>query len=121
MTPYAQTYLDFATGKATPKKARKFKKVASPLKKLSPVLEEEHVEKPKSASETLKESKLEQRVVVLEKELSQLKQVDYSAQLLEAIKSQIPAMVDAQLSTRLKDSIQKTFRSYTAEFKKGIR
>ncbi|GJX49463.1 hypothetical protein Tco_0276308 [Tanacetum coccineum] len=167
-----KTYLDFATGKATPKKARKFKKVASPLKKLSPVLEEEPVEKPKRAKKpakksttvptagvvirdtpnvsvsknkaptkvdrgkgmdllseaalleaaqlkkTLKKSKLEQRVVVLEKELAQLKQVDYSAQLLEAIKSQIPAMVDAQLSTRLKDSIQKTFRSYTAEFKK---
>ncbi|GJX55955.1 retrovirus-related pol polyprotein from transposon TNT 1-94 [Tanacetum coccineum] len=28
-----KTYLDFATGKATPKKARKFKKVASPSKK----------------------------------------------------------------------------------------
>ncbi|GKD14736.1 hypothetical protein Tco_1199143, partial [Tanacetum coccineum] len=35
------------TGKATPKKARKFKKVASPSKKLSSVLEEEHAEKPK--------------------------------------------------------------------------
>ncbi|GJW18564.1 hypothetical protein Tco_0026000 [Tanacetum coccineum] len=32
---------DFATGKATLKKARKFKKVASPSTKLSPVLEEE--------------------------------------------------------------------------------
>ncbi|GJW61301.1 hypothetical protein Tco_0110636 [Tanacetum coccineum] len=60
----------------------------------------------------------EQRVSVLEKELSQLKQVDYSTQLLEMIKSQIPAMVDAQLSTRLEDSIQKAFRSYIAEFKK---
>ncbi|GJT00220.1 hypothetical protein Tco_0821389 [Tanacetum coccineum] len=60
----------------------------------------------------------DQRVFVLEKELSQLKQVDYSAQLLETIKSQIPAMVDAQLSTRLEDSIQKAFRSYTAEFEK---
>nr|GEV25641.1 retrovirus-related Pol polyprotein from transposon TNT 1-94 [Tanacetum cinerariifolium] len=52
------------------------------------------------------------------KELSQFKQVDYSAQLLKIIKSQIPAMVDAQLSTRLEDLIQKAFRSYTAEFKK---
>ncbi|GKA72215.1 hypothetical protein Tco_0778431 [Tanacetum coccineum] len=40
-------YLDFATGKATPKKARKFKKVASPSKKLSPVLKEEPTDKPK--------------------------------------------------------------------------
>ncbi|GKD77965.1 hypothetical protein Tco_1340586 [Tanacetum coccineum] len=34
------------------------------------------------------------------------------------IKSQILAMVDAQLSTRLEDSIQKDFRSYTTEFEK---
>ncbi|GKF68066.1 hypothetical protein Tco_0197745, partial [Tanacetum coccineum] len=43
---------------------------------------------------------------------------DYSAQLLEMIKSQIHAMVDAQLSTRLEDSIMKAFRSYTAKFAK---
>ncbi|GJZ65174.1 retrovirus-related pol polyprotein from transposon TNT 1-94 [Tanacetum coccineum] len=60
----------------------------------------------------------DQRVSALEKELSQLKQADYSAQLLEMIKSQIPAMVDAQLSTRLKDSIKKSFRSYTIKFEK---
>ncbi|GKC00172.1 retrovirus-related pol polyprotein from transposon TNT 1-94, partial [Tanacetum coccineum] len=60
----------------------------------------------------------DQRVFALEKELSQLKQADYSAQLLETIKSQIPAMVDAQLSTKLEDSIKKSFRSYTVEFEK---
>ncbi|GKD31209.1 hypothetical protein Tco_1241987, partial [Tanacetum coccineum] len=60
----------------------------------------------------------DQRVSILEKELSQLKQVDYSTQLLESIKSQILAIVDAQLSTRLEDYIQKTFRSYTAKFEK---
>ncbi|GJS25081.1 hypothetical protein Tco_0453713 [Tanacetum coccineum] len=32
-----KTYLDFATRKATPKKANKFKKVASPTRKLSPI------------------------------------------------------------------------------------
>ncbi|GKB50930.1 hypothetical protein Tco_0901683, partial [Tanacetum coccineum] len=42
-----KTYLAFATGKATPKKARKFKKVASHSKKLYPVLEEEPTKKPK--------------------------------------------------------------------------
>ncbi|GJU26930.1 hypothetical protein Tco_1165551 [Tanacetum coccineum] len=60
----------------------------------------------------------DQRVSALEKELSQLKQADYSAQLLKTIKSQIPTMIDAQLSTRLKDSIKKSFRSYTTEFEK---
>ncbi|GJX35667.1 hypothetical protein Tco_0247224 [Tanacetum coccineum] len=60
----------------------------------------------------------DQRGSALEKELSQFKQTDYSAQLLETIKSQNPAMVDAQLSTRLEDSIKKAFRSYTIEFEK---
>ncbi|GJZ68035.1 hypothetical protein Tco_0631275 [Tanacetum coccineum] len=51
-----KTYLGFATGKATPKKARKFKKVASPSRKLSPVLEEEHAMKPKRAKKPAKKS-----------------------------------------------------------------
>ncbi|GJZ11693.1 hypothetical protein Tco_0546452 [Tanacetum coccineum] len=49
-----KTYYDFATRKATPKKARKFKKVASPIRKLSPVLEEDPVEKPKRAKKPTK-------------------------------------------------------------------
>nr|GEV76212.1 hypothetical protein [Tanacetum cinerariifolium] len=44
-----KTYLAFTTRQATPKKARKFKKVSSPLKKLSLVLEEELAKKPKRA------------------------------------------------------------------------
>ncbi|GKE55107.1 hypothetical protein Tco_1490263 [Tanacetum coccineum] len=44
-----KTYLDFATGKATPKKARKFKKIASPSQKLTTVLDEEPAKKPKRA------------------------------------------------------------------------
>ncbi|GJU50535.1 hypothetical protein Tco_1220090 [Tanacetum coccineum] len=51
-----KTYLDFATGKSTPKKARKFKKVASPSKKLSPVLKEEPAIKPKHAKKPAKKS-----------------------------------------------------------------
>ncbi|GKC91899.1 hypothetical protein Tco_1157341, partial [Tanacetum coccineum] len=39
--------------------------------------------------------RFDQRVSALEKELSQLKQADYSAQLLKTIKLQIPTMVDA--------------------------
>nr|GEU56441.1 integrase, catalytic region, zinc finger, CCHC-type, peptidase aspartic, catalytic [Tanacetum cinerariifolium] len=34
------------------------------------------------------------------------------------VTSQIPAIMDAQLSTRLEDSIKKSYRSYTAEFEK---
>ncbi|GJR23510.1 hypothetical protein Tco_0972037 [Tanacetum coccineum] len=49
-----KTYLDFATGKATPKKARKFKKFALPSRKLSPILEEEPAVKPKRAKKPAK-------------------------------------------------------------------
>ncbi|GKC79921.1 hypothetical protein Tco_1130695, partial [Tanacetum coccineum] len=42
--------------RATPKKARKFKKVASPSKKLSFVFEEEPAEKPKRAKKPAKKS-----------------------------------------------------------------
>ncbi|GJV66154.1 hypothetical protein Tco_1476982 [Tanacetum coccineum] len=51
-----KTYLAFATRQATPKKARKFKKIASPSKKLSHVLEEELTEKPKRAKKLAKKS-----------------------------------------------------------------
>ncbi|GKD51779.1 hypothetical protein Tco_1280755, partial [Tanacetum coccineum] len=51
-----KTYYNFATGKATSKKARKYKKVASPLRKLSPVLEEEPAKKPKRAKKPAKKS-----------------------------------------------------------------
>nr|GEU38481.1 hypothetical protein [Tanacetum cinerariifolium] len=51
-----KTYLDFSTGKSTPKKSRKFKKVSSPSKKLSSVLEEEPAVKPKRAKKPAKKS-----------------------------------------------------------------
>ncbi|GKC79947.1 hypothetical protein Tco_1130721 [Tanacetum coccineum] len=51
-----KTYHEFATGKVSPKKARKFKKVTSPSKKLSPILEEEPVKKPKKAKKPSKKS-----------------------------------------------------------------
>ncbi|GKD98484.1 hypothetical protein Tco_1382381, partial [Tanacetum coccineum] len=49
-----KTYYDFATGKVPPKKARKYKKVASPSRKLSPVKEAEHVKKTKRVKRSTK-------------------------------------------------------------------
>ncbi|GJW63601.1 hypothetical protein Tco_0115485 [Tanacetum coccineum] len=60
-----KTYLDFATRKATPKKARKFKKVALPSNKLSLVLEEEPLEKPKQAKKPAKKSAIVPTAVVI--------------------------------------------------------
>ncbi|GJY66350.1 hypothetical protein Tco_0468588 [Tanacetum coccineum] len=51
-----KTYYDFVTGKVPPKKERKYKKVASPLRKLSHVLEEEPAEKPKKTKKPAKKS-----------------------------------------------------------------
>nr|GFA91561.1 hypothetical protein [Tanacetum cinerariifolium] len=51
-----KTYLAFATGQGTLKKAKKLKKIASPSKKLSPFLEEEPAKKPKRAKKPAKNS-----------------------------------------------------------------
>ncbi|GKA24767.1 hypothetical protein Tco_0710800 [Tanacetum coccineum] len=51
-----KTYYDFATGTFEPKKARKFKKVASPSRKLSHVLEAEPVKKAKRVKRPAKKS-----------------------------------------------------------------
>ncbi|GKC07220.1 hypothetical protein Tco_0998830 [Tanacetum coccineum] len=50
------TYLAFATITAPPKKSRKFKKVASPSKNLSPFLEEDPTKKHKRAKKPAKKS-----------------------------------------------------------------
>ncbi|GJS48420.1 hypothetical protein Tco_0598541 [Tanacetum coccineum] len=51
-----KTYYDFATGKVPPKKARKYKKVASPSRKLSPIKEAEPVKKAKRVKKPAKKS-----------------------------------------------------------------
>ncbi|GKA90660.1 hypothetical protein Tco_0812530 [Tanacetum coccineum] len=51
-----KTYYDFATGKVPPRKARKYKKVASPSRKLSPVKEVEPVKKAKRVKRPAKKS-----------------------------------------------------------------
>nr|GEX04794.1 hypothetical protein [Tanacetum cinerariifolium] len=51
-----KTYYDFSTGKVSPKKARKFKKIASPLRKVSPIKEAEHVKKDKRVKRPAKKS-----------------------------------------------------------------
>ncbi|GJY19203.1 putative reverse transcriptase, RNA-dependent DNA polymerase [Tanacetum coccineum] len=60
----------------------------------------------------------DQRVSTLEKELSQLKQADLSAQLLESVKSLLPTMVDDLFSTRIGYATRTALRSYTQEFEK---
>ncbi|GKD61206.1 hypothetical protein Tco_1298715, partial [Tanacetum coccineum] len=59
-----------------------------------------------------------QPVSTLEMELSQLKQADHSAPLLEYVKSQLPKIVDDLLSTRFGYATRTTLQSYTKEFEK---
>ncbi|GKF56984.1 hypothetical protein Tco_0170521, partial [Tanacetum coccineum] len=54
----------------------------------------------------------DQRVSTLETELSQLKQADQSAQLLESVKFQLPTMVDDLLSTRIRYATRTALESY---------
>ncbi|GJW83338.1 hypothetical protein Tco_0156483 [Tanacetum coccineum] len=51
-----KTYYDFATGKVPPRKARKYKKVVSPSRKLSPVKEAEYDKKDKRFKRPTKKS-----------------------------------------------------------------
>ncbi|GKG26993.1 hypothetical protein Tco_0402696, partial [Tanacetum coccineum] len=51
-----KTYYDFATGKVPPRKARKYKKVASPPRKLSLVKEAKPVNKAKRVKRPAKKS-----------------------------------------------------------------
>ncbi|GKC00879.1 hypothetical protein Tco_0987015 [Tanacetum coccineum] len=51
-----KTYYDFSTGKVASKKARKFKKIASPSRKLSPVKEAEPIKKDKRVKRPAKKS-----------------------------------------------------------------
>ncbi|GJT18827.1 hypothetical protein Tco_0877533 [Tanacetum coccineum] len=60
-----KTYFSYATGATPPKKARKFKKVASPSKKLSPVLEEEPAKKLKRVKRPAKKSTIASRAGVV--------------------------------------------------------
>ncbi|GKA65276.1 hypothetical protein Tco_0764983, partial [Tanacetum coccineum] len=60
----------------------------------------------------------DQRVSTLETELSQLKQADHYAQLLESVKSQLPTMVDDLLSTRIGYATRTALESYTKDFEK---
>ncbi|GKB70894.1 hypothetical protein Tco_0932306, partial [Tanacetum coccineum] len=51
-----KTYYDFATRKVPPRKARKYKKVTSPSRKLSPVKEAEPLKKAKRVKRSAKKS-----------------------------------------------------------------
>ncbi|GKE16800.1 hypothetical protein Tco_1424377, partial [Tanacetum coccineum] len=55
----------------------------------------------------------DQRVSTLETELSQLKQANFSAQVLESIKSQLPTMVDELLNTKIGYATRIALYSYT--------
>nr|GEX11553.1 hypothetical protein [Tanacetum cinerariifolium] len=67
-----KTYYDFSTGKVPPGKARKYKKVASPSRKLSPVKEAKPVKKAKRVKRPAKKSTIVPTIAL--SEAAQLKE-----------------------------------------------
>nr|GEV43042.1 hypothetical protein [Tanacetum cinerariifolium] len=107
-------YLDFTTRKATSKKARKFKKIASPLQKLTTVLEEETTKKPKRAKkpEPTKQAKTEKKTALANKSSTIGKGMDllFDVALLKA----------AQLKKVLKKSKQDTNMLHVSGLDDGV-
>ncbi|GJV05225.1 hypothetical protein Tco_1338794 [Tanacetum coccineum] len=120
-----RTYFDFATGKDTPKKARKFKKVASPSRKLSPVLEEEPAKKSKLVKRSAKKSTTVPTTGVVIRDTLGVsvskKKVPAKADRGKGIKllSDVALLEAAQLKKVLKKSKQDIHRLYASGLSEG--
>ncbi|GJR37343.1 hypothetical protein Tco_1213027 [Tanacetum coccineum] len=57
---------------------------------------------------------VELRVAKLEKDVSELKTVDYSTEALAILKSQVPSIVDNYLGSKVRDVFQKELQKHTA-------
>nr|GEX09559.1 hypothetical protein [Tanacetum cinerariifolium] len=55
------------------------------------------------------------RVTELEKDVSKLKQVDHSAEVLAFIKSQVPSVMNKYIGTSMGDALQKVLQKHTAD------
>ncbi|GKC52784.1 hypothetical protein Tco_1075529 [Tanacetum coccineum] len=56
------------------------------------------------------------RVGKLEKDVSELKKIDYSAETLASLKSQVPTVVDSYLGSKFGDVLQKELQKHTTDF-----
>ncbi|GJY38549.1 hypothetical protein Tco_0424913 [Tanacetum coccineum] len=103
---------------ATPKKARKFKKVASPSRKLSHVLEEEPVVKPKRAKRPAKKSTIvpTASVVIRDTPSESVPKKKTPAKVDRGkgmyLLSNVALLEDAQLKKTLKKSKLETYKLY---------
>ncbi|GKG05418.1 hypothetical protein Tco_0325504, partial [Tanacetum coccineum] len=55
------------------------------------------------------------RVAKLEKDMSELKKIDLSAEALTALKTQVPSVVDNYLGSKVRDVFQKELKKHTAD------
>ncbi|GKC14353.1 hypothetical protein Tco_1011135 [Tanacetum coccineum] len=62
-----------------------------------------------------------QRVLTLEKDVKELKQVDHSAVIFNSIRSQVPPVVNEFLGSSLGDSLQKVLQKHTEELKQELK
>ncbi|GJU79747.1 retrovirus-related pol polyprotein from transposon TNT 1-94 [Tanacetum coccineum] len=98
---FYKTYLDFATGKATPKKARKFKKVPSPSKRLSLVLEEKPAEKPKRAKD-----KKKRYIDLIEKSVKEIMKDEVNTQLPHILPKEISDFATPVIQSTITESLE---------------
>nr|GEU29629.1 ribonuclease H-like domain-containing protein [Tanacetum cinerariifolium] len=111
-----KTYYDFSTRKVAPKKARKFKKIASPSRKLSPIKEAEPVKKAKRVKTPAKKSTAAPTAGVVNKdtpgESVSKKKAPAKADRGKSIEllSDATLLEDAQLKKDLEKSMQETHK-----------
>ncbi|GJU49530.1 hypothetical protein Tco_1219085 [Tanacetum coccineum] len=60
-------------------------------------------------------SAVQLRVAKLEKDVSELKKIDLSAEALAALKTQVPSVVDNYLGSKVRDVFQKELKKHTAD------
>ncbi|GJY08080.1 hypothetical protein Tco_0375134 [Tanacetum coccineum] len=60
-------------------------------------------------------SAVQLRVVKLEKDMSELKKIDHSAETLATLKSQVPTVIDNYLGSKFGDVLQKELQKHTAD------
>ncbi|GKE97257.1 hypothetical protein Tco_1582112 [Tanacetum coccineum] len=60
-------------------------------------------------------SAVQLRVAKLEKDMSELKKIDHSAETLATLKSQVPTVIDNYLGSKFGDVLQKELQKHTAD------
>nr|GFA43730.1 hypothetical protein [Tanacetum cinerariifolium] len=125
-SPAYKTYLAFATGAATPKKGRRFKKPASPSKKKALVAIEDPAKKPvKKPAAQRQSTSVQIRTLLVysddedadddQQSDDDRTESDDDKTILATIKSEVQTAVNEYLGTSLDDSLYKVLQRHSLE------